>query len=225
MEITMYDKLLQLPLFQGLCKEDFTSILEKVRFEFNKYPAGSCIAQQGKACKQLIFILQGTVYAKSIDNEHGYVLYETFDSPQVIEPYSLFGMFPQYTASYHAQTDISTVSFNKSYVLSELNKYEIFQLNYLNVISNRAQNVYRKLWDTHIGNTAEKITNFLQLRCTKPAGEKTLQIKMEDLATLIDDTRIKVSKVLNKFQEEGLIQLKRKEIHIPALEKLIEQYT
>lgn len=99
MEITMYDKLLQLPLFQGLCQEDFTSILEKVRFEFNKYPAGSCIAQQGKACKQLIFILQGTVYAKSIDNEHGYVLYETFDSPQVIEPYSLFGMFPQYTAS------------------------------------------------------------------------------------------------------------------------------
>lgn len=48
---------------------------------------------------------------------------------------------------------------------------------------------------------------------------------MEDLATLIDDTRINVSKVLNKFQEEGLIQLKRKEIHIPALEKLIEQYT
>ena len=201
-----------------------TRRLRGKRFQQGKKPRNIHHAVKERRV-QLIFILQGTVYAKSIDNEHGYVLYETFDSPQVIEPYSLFGMFPQYTASYHAQTDISTVSFNKSYVLSELNKYEIFQLNYLNVISNRAQNVYRKLWDTHIGNTAEKITNFLQLRCTKPAGEKTLQIKMEDLATLIDDTRINVSKVLNKFQEEGLIQLKRKEIHIPALEKLIEQYT
>lgn len=30
MQSTMYDKLLLLPLFQGLCKEDFTSILEKL---------------------------------------------------------------------------------------------------------------------------------------------------------------------------------------------------
>lgn len=171
----------------------------------------------------MVFILQGTIRAESIDNEHGYVLYETFDSPQVIEPYSLFGMFPQYTASYYAQTEVSTLSLHKSYILSELNKYEIFQLNYFNVISNRAQNVYRKLWDTHIGNTAEKIINFLQLRCTRPTGEKTLHIKMEDLAALIDDTRINVSKVLNKYQEEGLIQLRRKEIHIPALEKLTQQ--
>ena len=28
---TMFDTLLQLPLFQGLCNEDFTSILEKVK--------------------------------------------------------------------------------------------------------------------------------------------------------------------------------------------------
>ena len=27
---TMFDTLLQLPLFQGLCHEDFTSILDKV---------------------------------------------------------------------------------------------------------------------------------------------------------------------------------------------------
>ncbi len=31
MELTMYDKLLQLPLFQGMSKFDFTDILEKVK--------------------------------------------------------------------------------------------------------------------------------------------------------------------------------------------------
>lgn len=225
MEASMYDKLLQLPLFQGLCQDDFTAILEKVKLEFTKYNAGQCFARQNKPCNKLIFILQGVIRSESVDKEHNYVLYEVFDSPQIIEPYSLFGMFPQYTASYYAQTEVSTVSIHKSYILSELNRYEIFQLNYLNAISNRAQNVYRKLWNTHIGNTAEKIVNFLQLRCTRSAGEKTLHIKMEDLAALIDDTRINVSKVLNRYQEEGLIQLRRKEIHIPALEKLIQQNT
>ena len=39
MEITMYDTLLQLPLFQGLCKNDFTNITGKVKLHFRKYNA------------------------------------------------------------------------------------------------------------------------------------------------------------------------------------------
>ena len=34
---TMFDTLLQLPLFQGLCHEDFTNILEKVKLHFTKH--------------------------------------------------------------------------------------------------------------------------------------------------------------------------------------------
>lgn len=82
---------------------------------------------------------------------------------------------------------------------------------------------YEKLWNSHIGNTEEKILNFLVLRSMKPEGKKILKIKMEDLASLIDETRINVSKVLNDLQEQGLVQLSRKEISIPALEKLPEK--
>ena len=72
-------------------------------------------------------------------------------------------------------------------------------------------------------DTEEKILNFLVLRSMKPEGKKILKIKMEDLASLIDETRINVSKVLNDLQEQGLVQLSRKEISIPALEKLTEK--
>ena len=45
---------------------------------------------------------------------------------------------------------------------------------------------------------------------------------MEDLAGLIDETRFNVSKELNDMQEKGLVELSRKEIFIPAMEKLSE---
>ena len=102
MQSTMYDKLLLLPLFQGLCKEDFTSILEKVRLHFQKYTAGSRIVKQGDYCNNIIFILQGEIRAESVDHTYHYTIHETLESPQIIEPYSLFGMYPQYTASYYA---------------------------------------------------------------------------------------------------------------------------
>ena len=40
---------------------------------------------------------------------------------------------------------------------------------------------------------------------------KVLKVKMDDLANLLDDTRLNVSCVLNKWQEEGLIEMRRKE--------------
>ena len=219
----MYDTLLQLPLFQGLCKNDFTNILGKVKLHFRKYNADDTIVEQGDLCTQLIFLLNGEIISQVTDARHVYSIIETFGSPFVIEPYSLFGMQTHYTATYKARTRVNIVSIDKSFILNELNNYEIFRLNYLNMLSNRAQVATEKLWRSHIGNTEEKILNFLTLRSMKPEGEKILKIKMEDLAGLIDETRINVSKVLNDLQEQGLVQLSRKEISIPALEKLIEK--
>ena len=44
---------------------------------------------------------------------------------------------------------------------------------------------------------------------------------MNDLATVMDATRLNVSHELNALEAEGLISLRRKEIYIPALENLI----
>jgi CRP-like cAMP-binding protein len=68
----------------------------------------------------------------------------------------------------------------------------------------------------------EKFASFLLNRCQRVNGEKYLQITMEDLGNLINETRINVSRMLNDLQQKGLLQLKRKEIYIPALDKLTE---
>lgn len=222
MEITMYDTLLQLPLFQGLCKNDFTNIIGKVKLHFRKYDAEDIIVEQGEPCDQLIFLLNGEIISQATDEQHSYSLFETFGSPFVIEPYSLFGMQTRYTATYKARTETNIVTIDKSFVLAELNNYEIFRLNYLNILSNRAQVANDKLWNSYAGSIQDKIVNFILLRSMRPDGEKVLKIKMEDLANLIDETRINVSKVLNDLQEKKLIQLTRKEIYIPALEKLVQ---
>lgn len=223
METTMYDNLLQLPLFQGLCKDEFTTILEKVKFHFQSFQEGQHIAHQGKECNQLLFLLNGEVAAKTKDEEYGYTLGETLEAPLMIEPDSLFGIKPSFKASYQAKTDIKILSIDKAYIYSELNKYEIFRINYLNILSIRCQNAYLKLWGTHIRSLEEKFTNFLLKRCQKPSGEKTLRITMEDLGNLIDERRINVSRLLNDMQERGLVQLKRKEIYIPQFEKLTQE--
>lgn len=216
----MYDNLLQLPLFQGLCKDDFTTIIEKVKFHFMNFKKGETIIRQGDACKQIAFLLNGEIVAQTMDEKHHFLLSEKLDCPHIIEPYSLFGMQTRYTATYQASAPVQILAIDKAYIFSELNNYEIFRINYLNLLSNRCQYLQQKLWNNHVGTLKEKFIDFLKNRCQRADGEKTLLITMEDLANIIDETRINVSRMLNEFQDKELIQLKRKEILIPDLKKL-----
>ena len=220
METTMYDNLLQLPLFQGLCKDDFTTLIEKVKLHFITCKEGETIATQDEICNRLLFILDGEATVKRTDNEHHYSLTEHLDAPHIIEPYSMFGMYPTFKATYKAKTEVKLLSINKPYIYNELHKYEIVRINYLNLLSNTCQSAHRKLWNSHHGTMEAKIAHFLTNRCLKPQGEKVLHITMEDLGSLIDETRMNVSRLLNELQQNELLQLRRKEIYIPSLEKL-----
>jgi CRP-like cAMP-binding protein len=95
-------------------------------------------------------------------------------------------------------------------------------MNFLNMISQRAQQKSSQIWSQRPLTLPEKIVEFLSVRVDNPNGQKILQIKMEDLASIIGETRINVSRTLNSFRERGIIELRRKEIIIPSFRKFIE---
>ena len=233
---TMFDTLLQLPLFQGLCHEDFTSILDKVKLHFIKHKAGETIIKSGNPCTQLCFLLKGEISIVTNAKENIYTVIEQIEAPYLIEPQSLFGMNTNYASSYVAHTEVHTVCISKAFVLSDLFRYDIFRLNYMNIVSNRAQNLYSRLWDeptldlkskiirfflSHFWSNSRYIIRFVRSHCEKPQGEKTFKVKMDDLARCLDDTRLNISKTLNELQDNGLIELHRKEILIPDAQKLL----
>lgn len=222
METTMYDNLLQLPLFQGLSKDDFTNIIERVRLHFLTFKKGETILLQDKPCNQLIFMLNGEITAKTTHDEAGYSLSETFNTPHLIEPQSLFGMNNTFKATYQAKEDSNFLTIDKSFIFSELINYDVFRLNFFNILSNRCQTLQQKLWTSNPSTLQGKIVHFILTRSQIPYGEKTLHITMDHLGKIIDETRINVSRTLNEWQEKGWIQLRRKEIFIPKFETLLQ---
>ena len=219
---TMFNTLLQLPLFQGLCHEDFTNILEKVTLHFTRHKAGEVIVKSGTPCNQLVFLLKGELSLQTTSKDDLFTFIEHMEAPYVIEPYALFGMNVNYASSYIAHTESHTISISKAFVLSGLLKYEIFRLNYMNFISNRAQNLYGRLWDEAYTDIEDKIIHFILIHAERMQGEKIMKIKMDDFARCVDDTRLNVSKVLNSLQEQKLLELHRKEIIIPDAALLAE---
>jgi len=217
---TMFDTLLQLPLFQGICYGDFASILDKVRLNFVKHKAGETIIERGSPCDRLCFLLKGEMSVHTSPDNDSYTFIERITAPYLLEPQSMFGMCTRYASTYMAEKGTHTVSIGKAFVFNELFKYEIFRLNYMNVLSNRAQQLHARLWKQPSEDLKEIFIDFILNHCEKPEGEKTLKVKMEDLAVCLNVTRMRTSIMLNELQDEGRLELHRQRIVIPDLGSL-----
>jgi CRP-like cAMP-binding protein len=219
--VAMYDNMLQLPLFQGICREDFTKILERIKLCFLKCEVDKNIVHAGDVCDKLIFLLSGEIVS-SFSFEKDFIFAECLPAPYLLDPYFLYGVNVRFVSSYTAHTEIELLIIEKSFVTNELFNYEIFKLNYLNTINSYAQ-IFHTCLRKGIPDTAEdKIVNFILTHSTRPNGKRRIKVKMTRLAQYLNETRMNISKALNTFEEKGLIELHRKEIIIPEIEKLIE---
>lgn len=207
----MYNTLLQLPLFQGMSRTELSEVVEKVKLHFLRIEAKKKIFSQGESCNKLVFLLSGELTSETHAPCGTFSLVETFDKPQMIEPYSLFGKRPSYKATYTAKSDVSLLTIDKQYIYGVLDKYEVFRMNLLNLLSNKAEQLHTHIWSISPQPLEGRLAHFVRSLCTTPHGPKTLRIKMDDLATLLDDTRLNISRVLNKWQQSGIIEMHRKE--------------
>jgi CRP-like cAMP-binding protein len=211
----MYDTLLQLPLFQGLSKEEFSTILGKMKLHFLKYKADEVIIEEGTLCDRLVFVLKGEIATSTTVQGKEYTFTEYFDAPYLIEPQSLFGLNTSYASTHTAYTPVSVLIVSKTFVLAELSKYPIFRLNFVNMISNRTQTLYRQLWSVMPDTLEKRIRLFMLLHIERASGQKMIKIKMEGLAHILNETRQNISHALNAMQHEGLLELHRGGIVIP----------
>ena len=217
----MYDTLLSLPLFQGMSQADFNSLLQKIRLDFVRYEEGSTIISSGQTCKSFAFLINGTVESSRDGMDGNLTFMEQIDAPCLIEPYSMFGRVGSYQRTYSAVTPCSFLMVDKQYIYTELGKYNICRMNLLNILSGRVQQLDSHVWALQGDTLRGRIIRFIKGLSDIQTGTKKLCIKMNDLATLMDATRLNVSRELNALEAEGLITLRRKEILIPALENLI----
>ena len=218
----IFEKLLMLPLFQGMSSTDLTSVAGKTKFAFHRVAKGKKVVSEGDQCQNLFFLLEGSLQVTSWADDNSYSMVEEMIAPDVIQPERIFGLTQRYSKTFTALTECRLIGISKAEVLRLSEEHMIFQLNLLNIISTQSQRITHQPWRVRPQGIRNKIIRFVETHSMRPAGEKTLYIKMETLATLIAESRLNVSKELNAMHQEGLINITRGIIHIPALEKLMK---
>ena len=212
----MFEKLQELPLLMGLSKAELLSIVERVKFDFRKHAEGTTLVSQGERCDRIVYVLSGTVCADLNNAEHGFLLSEYTESvPMVLEPQNLWGMKQKFSRSYMLVTEGSTCSIDKRQLNSLISSYELVKTNVLSLVCNKLQGVTSQLCERWPDSTEGRIVRFIRNHSLTDMGHKVLHIKMQTLADLTCDTRLNVSMVLNRWQHEGLVSIRRGVVEFP----------
>lgn len=219
-----YNKLLELPLFQGMSISDLEQVVAHTRFCFTNAAGGRTVVKDGDICDKMMFLIKGVLRTESTPDDKSYMLAEEMPAPDILQPERIFGLTQRYTKTFKTVTDCEFLCIGKQEAMRLSDDFEIFRLNMMNIICTQTQKTTRHPWRKHPWGIRGKIARFIEVRCTKPAGRKTLYIKMEQLGHEISESRLNVSRELNAMNAEGIITLKRSEIYIPAFERLLMRH-
>jgi CRP-like cAMP-binding protein len=131
-------------------------------------------------------------------------------------------MQTRYVSTYVAQTKVHAISISKLLVVNELFQYDIFRINYMNMIGNRAQTLYNRLLDKAPCNTEVKIIRFIVARTEWLQGEKWLKVTRVVLVQELGESMVSISKALRRLRGDKMLVLNRKGIIVPDICKLLE---
>lgn len=217
----MYATLTKISLLQGISAQDLIKMEDKLNIKpVSLKNEQKALIQEHQECRELIFLVHGKLRKETQSLKGQCKAIEYVQAPNVIEPEKLYGIHCRYESTYYPQNNCEIIRIDKWHVGQYLMQIEVFRLNYLNYLSSLIHHQKKSLQRPIPNNVTDKVIAFLMSRFQHYKGEKRLFIRMNDLADHIDETRLSVSQVLNRMKEEGILQLKRKEINIPDLKQI-----
>ena len=219
--MTIYDQLLSFPLFQGMIHADLMEVAGHTKFGFSKLVAGKRLVKEGDDCSHLIFLTHGTLQSETTSDDRSCSVIEHMSAPYLIQPEHIFGLSQRYTSTYKTESTCNLIMIDKQEVMLLMETQLVFRLNLVNIMATETQRLRRHIWRPAPKTLRERITRYFFSHCLYPAGNKTFYVLMKQIAADLNDSRLDISKELNKMQADGLIQLNRGRIEIPMLEKLL----
>ncbi len=222
---TMFDKLLQLPLFQGLTHEEFQRLIESYPFHFLKFADGEKIVTAGEACTHLRFIVAGTVRFSTSSRALKVAVEHTLDTPDVIAPDHLFGLDTSYPFNAWASGESAILQIKKLDFLDMLSHSHVLAINILNYLSRNAQTLRNQLLDTQNLRVAERLAMLVTLFTAQRSRDIKIVFRQRDLNRLLglQTSRTALSTVCEQFREQGLVrEVLPGEIHFGERQDLVK---
>ena len=211
---SMFEILMELPLFRGVSRERIARTAGEAKFNFLKYPEGETIVSAGTPCRHITFVISGSVRSTIVNANGRFSVAQTLKAPAVISPDFLFGRATEFPGTVTALEPTGILQISKADYMKILYSDEVFMFNFLNTLSVNAQKSIKGIMSLTNGGIDERIA-FWIIALTQPGStDICLSCRRRDLCSLFGVQRSVFDAALEKMRDDGLIEFTKTELFI-----------
>lgn len=219
---TMYDAIMDLPLFKGVSHNQLSDFLEKTHIQFLRFEEGMEVVKKGEPCNFVKFIISGNIRFEYHNKKNTLSVSETLGQGNVLWPQYLYGMDTNYPATGIAEGRVSVMQFSKEQYFRTLQSEMIFLLNYLNYLSLHSQ-LTRCNLDILTGGTLREYIALLLKTVVHSEGERIIiHADIPTFRNILNLDYGEAVRELEMLKVRGLIDFNSEEVKIISRRKFLE---
>ncbi|MDX2444244.1 MAG: Crp/Fnr family transcriptional regulator [Bacteroidales bacterium] len=220
--MNIFKRLAEANIFNGISADEIPVLLSQGNYTLKRYQKNDIIALAGQPCNHLIIIISGSLRAEMVDFSGKTLKVEDITAPRAIASGFLFGKNNSFPVNVLVNEDAQILSIPKDSVLDHLKSNEIFQVNFLNNISNFIHFLTERIYFLSFKTIREKIAQYLLNLSSSEKSFVVLPKSLTNLSEYFGVERPSLHRVLNELEKDGIILADRRKIQIIDRNRLIK---
>ena len=213
----------RIPLFAGLSDAEIDAIGNRAIEK--RYADGEVLFREGEECRGLYLLAQGSVKISKASGSGREVMLAMETAPSSVAEVPLFDSGP-YPATVTAVGEVVACLLTKTDFHHICRLHGEVPLKVLAVVGGRLRSLVRVVESVTFGSVRQRLArSLLEFGDQARADSFPLPVTHEELAFRLGTVREVVSRNLSRFQAEGLLQLKKRDVTLldrPGLEREAE---
>lgn len=219
---SMFNTLMQMPLFRGVSYHQLSEVLGRHPFHFLKYTDNQTVISAGDLCTHLSTVVSGKVRMVIGSNDNKVRVSQTLEAPEPIAPDFFFGKTTCYPATVTADGTCGIMQIEKNDFIKIINSDSIFLFNYLNMLSMNAQLSTEGVLALTSGDLKKRIAYWIISLTQLNARDITMECRQRDLYSVFGVQRQSLTSALNEMKQAGILDYTPTRIDITDRRLLID---
>ena len=211
---SMFEILMDLPLFQGVSRDKLSELIEKTPFHFLKFADGDEVVAAGSPCTHVKFIISGEVKVVMPCRYLRVKVSQVLSSPNVLGHDYLFGRRTDYPYDVRSHGDCGILQITKPDFINILHSDNIFLFNMLNILSRNSQKNAEELLSLSAGSVSERFAYIVVSLTQHNAKDIKILYKQKDMCSLLGIQRSSFINAMDKLKDAGVIDYTLSEIMV-----------
>ena len=193
MECEIYN----MPLFHGGDRNLMEAVLQKSPGRYASYHKGDFIAMQNSACRSLLLLCEGSVYAQMTSSEGRELTLDTLTAPDTLASAFIFGTENRYPVSVVANSDCRLWVVGRENILQIIEQDKAVLRNFLTILSDHSLFLSRRINEFALQSLASRVVGYLK-------DNHTIS-NLQETAFILGVARPSLSRMIAQMVEQGTV--------------------